>query len=803
MVKGYEYREGVQDPNLNTKDSGVQPNPLPMAPVKSPRPSSMAAVGSGSRDIAALFTKGSGLMQKYFDKKKASWRLEGQMDYAAGKTEQEIRSQGNKYTAEGYSVLKIQTAANEWYTSKINNPEDVGKSTEQFKDELMQGFDGLNSDMKDDFEKEHLAALAGEMFPKLVTNHIQANNRFQEEQSKIAVRDALKSKALLEKRTLRDYQRNLVSASDSENTQQLKELMQMDIANLTPEQKQDAIADAIKASMAAGDASLLNAYANVQKTIYGTNLDPNKEVTEERLFNKLVRLGQTPAKAAGIVNSFKKLQVKEDNEYSRQKIMDEEQIRYDAENSGNLEQALINAEQIAKERGYSDKWLLARKTSILSAVKRGEIKREKYDNIKYRVSTNTLGTTSTEDQQKGINYKKHLLSQEAIEAGIPEESQEGYVREGLMDFYVKNDVMDEQLVAHVSSGLSGNILDKKTNTISQEALSAYQEYMLYDRASGNVGAMLKHLPKDVQSVVLLAQTFDDKTASSFALQQAYSTLQEEKATSISGKQKGTGIPDKILKAEINNIIRDELVPGFWRAYGLNVPFTAKHEGSTVFDFREEDIKNAVETQSYQNYVQSKYKSNYRQNRTTMSESTASKLARKQTFTSLVNNSEYVMGTMVYTPANGVPLSQRMGIGNAKNSANAAVKLYTSTFGKEVWGDEFTIATPGIAGVPGIDVKADTLLYKGIKALGLEDIDVKTSDTPYMNIQYSPDSGTMNVRPYRDIHKTAVSNVPLVIPVERIGILYNAYITGNDELFNAAINAERALLSEETNLYPKE
>ena len=68
MVKGYEYREGVQDPNLNTKDSGVQPNPLPMAPVKSPRPSSMAAVGSGSRDIAALFTKGSGLMQKYFDK---------------------------------------------------------------------------------------------------------------------------------------------------------------------------------------------------------------------------------------------------------------------------------------------------------------------------------------------------------------------------------------------------------------------------------------------------------------------------------------------------------------------------------------------------------------------------------------------------------------------------------------------------------------------------------------------------------------------------------------------------------------
>ena len=322
MTKGYEYREGVQDPNTVIKGSGIKENLLPMAPVQSPRPSSMAAVGSESRDIAAVLAKGSGLMQKYFDKKKASWRLEGQMDYAEGKTEQEIKAQGNKYTAEGYSALKIQTVANEWYTTKINNPDDVGKSTEQFKNELMQGFNQLSSGMQDDFEKEHLAALAGEMFPKLVTNHIQANNKFQEEQSKIAVRDALKSKAALEKRTLRDYERNLVLAADSDNIKQLKELMQMDIANLTPEQKQDVIADAIKASMATGDASLLNAYADVRKTIYGTDLDPNKKATEERLFTKLVRLGQTPANAVGIVNSFKKLQVKENNEFNIQKIMD-------------------------------------------------------------------------------------------------------------------------------------------------------------------------------------------------------------------------------------------------------------------------------------------------------------------------------------------------------------------------------------------------------------------------------------------------------------------------------------------------
>ena len=362
--------------------------------------------------------------------------------------------------------------------------------------------------------------------------------------------------------------------------------------------------------------------------------------------------------------------------------------------------------------------------------------------------------------------------------------------------------MDEQLVAHVSSGLSGNILDKKTNTISQEALSAYQEYMLYDRASGNVGAMLKHLPKDVQTMLQFAQTFDDKTATSFALQKAYATLQDEKASTSVSKQSGPSIPDKVLKAGIENLIRNELIPGFWRGYGYDPLFSRSKEASSIFDFKEEDIKNAVEAQSYQNHVQSKFKLNYRQNRKTMSESTATTIAYKQTYADLVHNSEYVLGTMVYTPANGIPLYKRMGIGTAKNGANAATRLYTFMFGQEVWGDEFTIATPGISGVPGIDVKADSFLYKSVKFLGLADVDFKLSKTPYMNIQYSPTSGTMNLRPYRDVHKTAVSEVPLVIPVERMGALYNAYMTGDLEVLKTAMDAERALLSSEMNLYKR-
>ena len=67
---------------------------------------------------------------------------------------------------------------------------------------------------------------------------------------------------------------------------------------------------------------------------------------------------------------------------------------------------------------------------------------------------------------------------------------------------------------------------------------------------------------------------------------------------------------------------------------------------------------------------------------------------------------------------------------------------------------------------------------------------------------SPTSGTMNLRPYRDVHKTAVSEVPLVIPVERMGALYNAYMTGDLEVLKTAMDAERALLSSEMNLYKR-
>ena len=99
MVQGFERRDVIED--ANSKSRALEPASVPLSPVMRPNPSSFSRVGEAERELADILGKADLGLQKYVDKKKDQWMVEGQMARAEGKTEAEISKTGNRFTRSG------------------------------------------------------------------------------------------------------------------------------------------------------------------------------------------------------------------------------------------------------------------------------------------------------------------------------------------------------------------------------------------------------------------------------------------------------------------------------------------------------------------------------------------------------------------------------------------------------------------------------------------------------------------------------------------------------------------------------
>ena len=100
MAQGFDRREVIQDRIASTVQS--EQGRVPLSPIQTPRPASQKAAGSGYAQIAGLLGAAGGLLDQYIDKKNNEAIIAGELAYAEGKTEEEIRAQGNKHTTAGF-----------------------------------------------------------------------------------------------------------------------------------------------------------------------------------------------------------------------------------------------------------------------------------------------------------------------------------------------------------------------------------------------------------------------------------------------------------------------------------------------------------------------------------------------------------------------------------------------------------------------------------------------------------------------------------------------------------------------------
>lgn len=144
-------------------------------------------IGAGQRAIADLLGSVSTVYETYLEKKKDQWELDGKLAYAQGKTEDEIRSSGNKYTLGGFLAMDVRTKSNEFFQNSMQQIETVDKTIDpnEYRNRLSKTYADLServSSSSDPFVKQLLAANAEETMPKLMEAQTKAHNSWRESQ---------------------------------------------------------------------------------------------------------------------------------------------------------------------------------------------------------------------------------------------------------------------------------------------------------------------------------------------------------------------------------------------------------------------------------------------------------------------------------------------------------------------------------------------------------------------------------------------------------------------------------------------
>ena len=309
-IYGSETRAEVQNPLSKNLGQRLQPNTIPLTGVQTPRQANFSQVGDGQRVISKLLGDTAGVLDQYVEKNRKEWELEGRMAYAQGVAEEELYKTGNKYNMAGFLSMKVQTEGQQFYQQALSdiNAADREKDPEMYRKEQMQKYNAFTQTLGDDpFISRLVAAQASEMFPKLAAQHAQSHNAWKKEQTELAVRDNVFTRA-----TMVDPQ----SPNGGESPDTLRSLADPARSGLPLEDHKKMVIDVIDMTLERHDFRWVNALTGVDKKDSGTSvrdLPPTKVLADSTLgtimknelhADGVVRVHQDGAgKAIGGINS--------------------------------------------------------------------------------------------------------------------------------------------------------------------------------------------------------------------------------------------------------------------------------------------------------------------------------------------------------------------------------------------------------------------------------------------------------------------------------------------------------------------
>lgn len=726
MAQGFDRRDVIPDRISSTVQS--EQGRVPLAPIMTPRPASQKSAGSEYSELSNLLGAASGVLDKYVEKKTNEAIIEGELAFAEGVTEDEIRAKGNKHTTAGFMSMQLRTAGNEWMQNELAaiEGEDHAMSPSEYRQKLSNGFKELSNSVGDDpMLNDMLAGMARDIMPKLMSKQTAAHNDWNKSN------------------TIDSYTDLLVSETGTD-PETLLELADPNNSPLGIDDHRGVLSRAVSIQLDSGVSTLYDA------------LTPNDATVQD-----FMKRGFKEEEATDMFNAFKRYEHKKSSEFTAKRASLERTI-LDGVN-GNEPKSIQEIMTAKEENNFTDAWANTMLSKVRTANAAYEKEQQKIRKVGTAVLNNEGYLLTGEDRKTAITTIAEIAATEAEAASvkIPENQRMDFQTKEARRIYhtklLENGIIDDVTVKKdiANAAVPETLMDKEGN-VSDNAMNAIEDLAII-RQVGGPALMNQYLEEGTYMSDLAMQVFEMSESSNMGLEDAIQVTAARMSTSTRDEPLSVfsgdyAKRDKAIRKAVDEAMRPSTLLG--RIVSGNV-YTGSTKEEREMAMQDARLINEVNRQ-FGMAVSDLQGSGY-------DKETKEKIALNRAVQNTMSRTEFIDGQAIVRPVGTPTVAELAGVNGDTTAVTRGVKGL------------FKDIAPKVYAGRGYDL-TDGILFK----------------EPKMDIQYHAESGNLIIRPYDDMPTGVIDTVlpflrpddiiddPIVMNIRDVGDYIRGKDLGDDE-----------------------
>lgn len=556
-----------------------------------------------------------------------------------------------------------------------------------------------------------------------------------------------------------------------------------------------------------------SAYASVgkNKSLVESNVVRNaltSGMSEMSLYDSLMKSGMTSAQINKVMSSRQAYQREQSNKFEASRLIAEKDIVESAAVMSQ-EDLIASIEQTKQDGGYSDAWANQVYGQAIREIEKQQKEVDKRIKIDNMVNLGTIKQGSTADQEKAIDMvtdqalKSNPASLDPQHPGFQNARKQAQAQ--VFQFMYKNGITDGRLEAQIDTAILGDIIDGN-GKVKPNAIQAYETYLNAKSSVNDPLFATSILSDDAETLFLLADSYMSSDADipiEDALALASAQKQDERHLAQAQNKNWV---QKVRGGKIESELKDKILPGLFDGfYGIG-DSQAQHR----WQLNEESVDKAVKSPHVITRVNIEAGKLFESLKYKYDEKTAEKLALEKATRKVLDGSEYIAGTVVYT-GDSPSIAERIGMGSSKTDANMVVSRVLEALGPHVYGDDwnstevFTMSQSWYESEPGIGKAAEKLgasVWRSITSpldtagILVEKAQEKVRGVPDMNVVLNTSGNVLIVTPYTNYDRTQ-QGIPLILPIAKLreaaGYLSNSDSEHMRKMFNEWVEEEKKSL----------
>jgi hypothetical protein len=454
------------------------------------------------------------------------------------------------------------------------------------------------------------------------------------------------------------------------------------------------------------------------------------------------------------------------------------------------ESLIATISEAKEESNYSDAWGNSTYNKALSRQATFAKENKDTQRVNTLIKTGSVAMGTKAEQQKAID----LIQQSAVDGnpilgvpGSPEfKETTARVQDQVFTFMHRNGITDERLKNQLS--VATRTVIEKDGTANPTALDAYSTYRNAVRSTKDPLFAKGLLDSDTFNLFSIADSYQSTMETDFgpSLVVAATYLEKQKAAKATDNLPWWGNIAKSL--DVSDKIEDKILPGLLDGfYGIS-----DTQGQMRWSLDKEVVQKAAKDPYIKQLIKQEAASNWKSTQHWEDQEIAVGLALEQATHKVVANSEFIAGSMVYSP-DGQSVASKIGMAGINNAANMVTSRIMEELGPEIYEDFnktdiFTMSQQWYASDSGIGkaynwIKDGPLSNPGqLGTRGLDKIGEKIHGVPDFRIMLNTTGNALILEPYTNYDRTAVDK-PFILPLSKVKEAADILKTGNETAFS--------------------